>query len=50
MAGAGLAAMLPYEIFDEAAAINVAGVVLGVVILAYEFFTKRGTAVGAEAS
>jgi TRAP-type uncharacterized transport system fused permease subunit len=50
MAAAGLAAMLPYEIFAEAAMINIAGVSLGAAIIAYEYFAARGSAVRAEGS
>ena len=42
MAAAGLAAMMPYEIFGLAAMINVAGMVLGVAIIAYEYLAARG--------
>ena len=50
MAAAGLAAMLPYEIFAEAAMINIAGVGLGAAIIAYEYFAARGSAIRAEGS
>ena len=50
MAAAGLAAMLPYEIFAEAAMINIAGVSLGAAIIAYEYFAARGSTIHAEGS
>lgn len=47
---AGLAALLPYEIFAEAAMINVAGICLGTAIIVYEYMATRGAAVRAEGS
>lgn len=50
LAVAGLAAMLPYEIFEQAAMINIIGIGLGAAIIVYEMFASRGTAVRAEGS
>ncbi len=41
LAVAGLAAMLPYEIFETAGALNVAGVAVGVAVCAFEMLAAR---------
>ena len=41
LAVAGLAAMLPYEIFETAGALNIAGVAVGVAVCAFEMLAAR---------
>jgi len=50
LGAAGLAALLPYEIFDMAEMLNIVGVAVGIAIFAFEKYAVRGnTPVGAEA-
>ena len=50
LVAAGLAALLPYEIFDMAEMLNIVGVAVGIAIFAFEKYAVRGnTPVGAEA-
>ena len=45
---AGIAAMIPYEIFDFAPTVNIAGVIAGAVLIAYEYFAGRARKVAPE--
>lgn len=48
MIAAGLAAMLPYEIFAEAGLLNAAGVAIGALVIAFEVVLGRRARAGAE--
>jgi len=49
LCAAGIGAMIPYEIFSEAVAVNIASVILGILIIVYEQIVSRTAAVRARA-